>query len=342
MTTTAPGTSSSQVQPAKVQSSTVDNAQATAHSSDASSTDSPMPDRAWIGWVLAVCASASFSLAPPIARYAILDGMDPIALLLARFVIAVPLFAITSAITAPHSFRLSRHGFFWMGAAGALNGIAMSCFFQALTWLDASIASMIMSLLPLVVLLMLALRGEKFTRRNAVRVGLALAGVYLLIGPGGQVNLAGVALMLVAVLLFAAQLVIIQWYLQPYDNRAIALYLAVAMMVVIGALWLIRGGEWHTPGRSGWISILVLGVISTFQARMLFYTAIRYLGSGQIVLLMPVELLLTILWSVLFLNERLSPIQGVGSLLVLTSALLAIRRLGRAQWRPRWRFITRS
>lgn len=317
-------------------------APSTAPTSPISKSVRPIPHRAWLGWVLAICASASFSLAPPVARFAILDGMDPISLLLARFVISVPLFAITSAITAPQSFKLTRHGAIWIGAAGAFNGIAMSCFFQALTTLDASIASMILSLLPLVVLLLLALRGEKFTRRNAVRVALALTGVYLLIGPGGQVNFLGVMLMLTAVLLFAAQLVIIQWHLQSYDTRTIALYLSAAMLVVIGALWLFRGAEWHAPSRSGWISIIVLAVISTYQARMLFYAAIRYLGSGQIVLLMPVELLLTILWSVLFLGERFSPLQACGGALVLASALLAIRRLGRARWRPRWRFVTRA
>lgn len=335
MSTPAPSTA---VRP----DASVPNRSQTSPQTDSSQTDRPVPQKAWLGWVLALCASASFSLAPPVARFAILDGMDPITLLLARFVIAVPLFAVTSAITAPQSFRLSRHGILWIGVAGAFNGIAMSCFFQALTTLDASIASIIMSILPLVVLLLLALRGEKFTRRNGVRVVLALAGVYLLIGPGGQVNILGVGLMLVAVLLFAAQLVIIQWHLQSYDTRTVALYLSVAMIVVISALWLFRGGEWHAPSGRGWLSIIVLAVISTYQARMLFYAAIRYLGSGQIVLLMPVELLLTIFWSALFLGERFTPIQAVGGLLVLSSALLAIRRLGRARWRPRWRFVTRA
>jgi drug/metabolite transporter (DMT)-like permease len=294
-----------------------------------------------VGWALALSATFSFSLAPSVARFAILDGMDPTTLLLVRFIIAVALFAITAAITAPHCLRLSRHGAFFIGTAGALNGTAMLCFFWALTRLDASIASMMLSILPLVVLLLLALRGEKFTRRNAVRVSLALGGVYLLIGPGGEVDITGVGLMLVAVLLFAVQLVIIQWYLRGYDTRTVALYLAIAMMVVIGGLWLFQGAEWHNPGRRGWIAILVLAVISTFQARMLFYAAIRHLGSGQIVLLIPVELRLNVTWSVLFLQERLTFVQWLGGVLILMSALLAIRRLGRARWRPRWRFVNR-
>ena len=39
------------------------------------------------------------------------------------------------------------------------------------------------------VLGLLVLRGERFTYRQYVRLGLALAGVYLLIGPSGRVDL---------------------------------------------------------------------------------------------------------------------------------------------------------
>jgi len=302
----------------------------------------PVVRAAWFGWVLALGASSSFSIAPPVARGVISAGMDPTMLLLARFVITVAMFAVTIAVIDPAHFRLTRHGALYIGAAGALNGIAMLCFFWALTRLDASVASMILAVLPLMVLLLLALRGERFTRRNALRVVLALGGVYLLIGPGGAVDLVGVGLMLIAVSLFAVQLVIIQWHLQGYHTLTVALYLAVAMLIAIGAWWFLQGAQWQTPTRHGWWAIGALAVISTYQARMLFYAAIQHLGSGQIVLLLPLELLLTVTWSVLFLGERFSPLQLVGGALILLSALLAIRRLGRARWRPRWRFLTRT
>jgi drug/metabolite transporter (DMT)-like permease len=69
--------------------------------------------------------------------------------------------------------------------------------------------------------------------------------------------------------------------------------------------------------------------------------AINRIGSGQMALLTPLETLLTVTWSMLFLDERLTTIQWVGGGLILASALLAIQRLGRAQWPPRWRLWTR-
>lgn len=304
--------------------------------------NAPIQRAAWISWAVALGASAAFSIAPPVARYAIVNGMDPTALLVLRFTVAVFLFVVTTWLTDSTRLRIDGRGLLFTALAGMANGTAMVCFFWALTRLEASMTSMILSTLPLVVLGLLALRGEKLTRRHLVRVTLALAGVYLLIGPGGEVDPVGVGLTLIAVCLFAFQLVIIQWYLQSYDTRTVALYVALAMLVVISAFWVFQGAVWQSPTLGGWVAALALGLIATYVARMLFYSAIHHLGSGQTVLLMPVELLLSILWSVLFLGERFSPLQMVGGVLVIISALLAIKRLRRARWRPRWRILVRT
>ncbi|MCB0089478.1 MAG: DMT family transporter [Caldilineaceae bacterium] len=297
---------------------------------------------AWLGWALAVGASMAFSIASPVARYAIVGGMDPTLLLVLRFVVAVFLFIVTTWLTDRRQLRIDGRGLFFTATAGLANGTAMICFFWALTRLEASMTSMILALLPLVVLGLLALRGEKLTRRHLIRVTLALAGVYLLIGPGGQVDTVGVSLAIVAVFLFAFQLVIIQWYLQTYDTRTVALYIAVAMLVVITAFWLFQGAKWQMPDSGDWLAVLALGFVSTYVARMLFYAAIHHLGSGQTVLLSPLELLMTILWSVLFLGERFSSLQMVGGVFIIISALMAIKRLQRARWRPRWRILVRA
>ncbi|MCB0082577.1 MAG: hypothetical protein KDE47_16665, partial [Caldilineaceae bacterium] len=59
--------------------------------------ESPPTQRAaWLGWALAVGASMAFSIASPVARYAIVGGMDPTLLLVLRFVVAVFLFIVTT------------------------------------------------------------------------------------------------------------------------------------------------------------------------------------------------------------------------------------------------------
>jgi drug/metabolite transporter (DMT)-like permease len=87
--------------------------------------------------------------------------------------------------------------------------------------------------------------------------------------------------------------------------------------------------------------IAILAFLSTFIARLTFVAAVDRIGGGQMTLLTPMETLLTVLWSMLFLQEHFTPLQWVGGALVLSSALLAIQRLHLAKWRPRWRNWTR-
>jgi drug/metabolite transporter (DMT)-like permease len=210
----------------------------------------------------------------------------------------------------------------------------MVTFFASLAYLDASVASMIFSISPLCLLVLLALRGEHFTYRNLVRLALGLGGVYLLIGPGGQVSPLGALLAFGAVITVPIQIMLIQWYLQDEDPWSVTLCMVVTMGVVGGAWWAAQGLPWRAVPPAVWLLLGVLVVVSTYLARLGMFAAIRAIGGGQFGLLAPLETMLTVMWSVLFLGERLTPIQWLGSALILTSALLALRRLRRVRWKP--------
>lgn len=98
----------------------------------------------------------------------------------------------------------------------------------------------------------------------------------------------------------------------------------------------------HASARGGWAAILVLAVVSTYLARLAFFGSIARIGGAQTALLTPLEILLTITWSVIFLGERLTPVQWLGGLLILGSAMLAIQRLGRVRGPLRWRLWART
>jgi drug/metabolite transporter (DMT)-like permease len=284
---------------------------------------------------MALLATFGFSLAPPVAKGAINNGMDTITLLTIRMAIASLLLGSTLVLTASNRLSIDRRGLFICCVAGLANGIGMITFFLALTRIQASIGSMLFSLSPLVVLGLIAIQGEKLTRRHIVRL------IDLLIGPGSvpgsRVDWLGVALVMATNFTFAIHLTLIQWSLQAYDARTVTFYVVVVMAVVAAAFWLWRGAEWRDPGPSGWLAIMTLVVVCTYLARLALFAGVRSLGSGQMALLAPLETLLTVIWSVLFLHERLTFWQWIGGAFILASALLAVRRLNRARWPPRWR-----
>jgi drug/metabolite transporter (DMT)-like permease len=156
-----------------------------------------------------------------------------------------------------------------------------------------------------------------------------MVGIYLLVGVGGKVAPFGLLLLFCSLLLYALQLVLTQWWLRGQDARTVTLYVMALMTLVIGAWWVATGAPWADPGLASWAVIGVLAVVSTYFARLALYAAIPRIGSGQIALLWPLQTLAVIVLSVIFLHERLAPVQWAGGVLVLASAGLAFewRRL---------------
>ncbi|GAB4578605.1 MAG: EamA family transporter [Anaerolineales bacterium] len=291
----------------------------------------------WFGWGMIAVATLAYSIAAPLIRWAILDGMNPTTLLMARMSITTVLLGGTLIIFSPSKLKIDRRGFAIAFFAGAVNGTGFLTFFWSLKRLDASIGAMLFALTPLTILFLLALRGERLTSRRLLRLGFGLGGVYLLIGPGGNVDLLGVALVVVSIITFSMQLVLIQWYLTEYDGRTITFYILLAITMDVLIYWVFEGREWHDPGLKGWLAIFTLAIISTYLARLAMFASVRYIGSGQTALFMPVETLLTVIWSFLLLDERLSPVQLIGGGLILASVVLAIQRLRFTNIRFRWR-----
>lgn len=281
------------------------------------------PRDRWYGWTMALAATVAASIVTPLARGAVVGGMDPITLLFARLVIATALLVATMGVAAPQTLRVSRHGLRDVLVVGLIAGVEICCFFWSLAYVDASMSAMIKSTQPLMVLLLLALGGEALTRRSLVRLALAAAGIYLLVGPSGQVAPFGLVLLGFSILLYAIQLVLIQWRLLAYDSRTMTVYLIAIMTVVVASWWWVQGARWENPGWQGWLVILVLAVVSTYFARLAQFAAVRRIGSGQVALLWPLQTLLIILLAVVFLDERMSALQWAGGGLILVSALLA-------------------
>jgi DME family drug/metabolite transporter len=286
----------------------------------------------WASWPVALFSTLAFSMASPLMKSAIDLAISPTVLLVARLSIATALFGLTSLVTSPNRHRLERRGVGIALLAGGIHSVGMLSFYWSLTRLDTSIASMIFSLYPLAVLGLLALRGEKFTYRNLVRLAAGLLGVYLLIGPGGRIDLLGVLLVLVSILGSSIQTVLNQWYLRDHDSQTALFYVFVGMTAVALLALPVVGGAGNGMTPRAWLAMGTVAMVSTYAAWMAWFFAMRHLGTGQVALLVPLETFLTVIWSVSFLGDRLTPIQWLGGGFILLSTLLAMRRMQRVRF----------
>jgi drug/metabolite transporter (DMT)-like permease len=272
---------------------------------------------------MAFLATLAYSTGSPIARYLYSGGMTPTAMLAVRYLFASLLLAVTLRLAWREQLKIDRRGLAICLLAGAVNGFSTLAYFWGLSRMSASVSSMLFTVYPLMMLVILALRGERFTLRSGVRVLLGMGGVYLLVAPGGQIDALGVLLVLLAAGTFALSLAIVQWYLPGYSSMTVSYYTTITVTAVASAFWLAQGAQWTPLSWQGWLALIFMTVVGTYLARVSMFKAVRGFGSFQMSLFSPLETLLTILWSMLFLGERLLPTQWMGGVLIILSMLLA-------------------
>jgi drug/metabolite transporter (DMT)-like permease len=281
------------------------------------------------GLLLALLAVFLLSTAPILIKVGLAEAIDPVTLLMPRLLAATAIFWAVYLLFWPDKLRIDRKGLACCALVAAANSTSMLSMYLALTRIDASVAFMIFALYPLAALLLLAARGERITRLNLARLSLALLGVYLLIGPGGHVDPVGVLLVLVTATVYALHLTLTQWYLSEYSPQTVAVYVISLMALIITVVRLLQFKPWQPISPVGWVVILGAALVPTVFARLALFAGIQRIGSGQTALIGPTETLLSVLWSLLFLGERLSPVQWGGGLLILTSVMLVARRRAR-------------
>jgi drug/metabolite transporter (DMT)-like permease len=289
-------------------------------------TSNPQPK--WQGWSMALTTTLLFSAIPPMTKVLLQDGLETNTFLVIRYVCSSLLLLSTLAIINPQNLRVDSRGLAFCVLCGFLYASTAWTFTQALTYLSSSIASMIMAVAPLVTFLLLLLRGEKPTLRMLVRFILSFIGVYLILGPGGQVSLFGVMLVFISCLFYALYMVCLQWFLKAYLAQTSVLYIILSLTFFVTLNWLIQGPSLQPMSLKAWGFMLFIIIGGTFLAQLFLFRAVQVLGSSQMVLLGSVEIMLTLIWSALFLSDRLSLLQWLGSGLILLGMVLAIGKAG--------------
>lgn len=298
--------------------------------------------RKYFGWNLAFMAVLLYSINSPVARWALLAGIAPETLLAARFVFATLLFGFTMpALSLPVLKRLTpqgtsrpldQRGILICFASGFANGLTLFLLYQGLVTLEASLSSVIMiGLIVVFTIGLLAFWGNRPRPLDLGRLLVTVFGLYLLLGPGGEVSWIGVAYTAGAAFFFSLHVVSVQLYLSEYHVWTVTALLVTAASIFAVLLWWQAGADVMIPGWVGWIAIFFQAIVATYIGRLITYAAVQYIGSDQFALLSPLETLLTIIWSVLFLQERLSAEQWIGAVTIVAGTALVVfpwRRLG--------------
>jgi drug/metabolite transporter (DMT)-like permease len=166
--------------------------------------------------------------------------------------------------------------------------------------------------------------SEPLTPTRLFALALSLAGIFVMVGaPGGAtLHPGGVALALVAALLYAAYIPLINALQRGLTPLATATYMSLGAAIVLSAAAATRGQLAVAIPSSAWLPVLGLALISTVAAFFLFLSGLRVLGPVRTAIISTIEPFFTALLSAWVLGQPLSPTTLFGGVFIAAAVVL--------------------
>lgn len=237
-------------------------------------------------------------------------------------------FLLLSFLVTRRRLRLSeiKKSLWLLLASGAAMGINWMLLFEAYKYTTISLATLSYYLAPvLVTALCPLLFHERMTRTQLICFLMSTLGVALIIGSGGVQgggsDVRGI-LFGVSAAVFYATVILLNKYITgvPALERTFVQFLA-AILVLTPYVALTSGFHPDVMSTTGWVNLLIVGLVHTGLTYCMYFSAIRALPGQESSLLSYIDPIVSVLVSVLLLGEPLAPVQIVGVVLFFGFAI---------------------
>ncbi|MGA6951449.1 MAG: EamA family transporter [Candidatus Sulfotelmatobacter sp.] len=220
-------------------------------------------------------------------------------------------------------------------------GVAVSNYFYyvAIQRTNVATAIIVQYTAPVWVLFYVVARGQqKLSLQKVVAVGLAVAGIALVIGIVGTKPGEGRALRLDSYGLIAALLASFSFaFYNVGGHRILARYdrwrVLVWTLTAAAGFWLVVNPPWKIFAAhyalAQWLFLFIFSMISVLGAFSLYFLGLQYLEPTRAIIASCLEPVFSILLAALLLGEVLRPVQTVGIVFVL-AAIVIVQRPGRS------------
>lgn len=182
---------------------------------------------------------------------------------------------------------------------------------------------------------------ESLDRRTIVCIGIAFAGLYLILSPGGgegSGSLAGALVGAGAGISYAAAVVTAKPLRNSMSPWGVAMYQTAGATLLLLPFMAVDPGSAAVAG-DDWVPLLMLGLVHTTLAFWLFFGGIRGLDAKLVGVIMYLDPLTAVALSIIILDEPLTPATAVGGALIIAAGLASVlgRRVGFGVRGPRYR-----
>jgi drug/metabolite transporter (DMT)-like permease len=270
-----------------------------------------------------IAAALALGTSDVLAKMVLASGCDVLTMLSFRGVAGLAFMALWLRLGAK-PFADARQRWIALGIGIILAGVVF-CLFKAIEAIDVPTAILSYFVYPLLTGLTASLVGlERLRWQGGLCAIVAFLGLAVMIGahPAG-LAFAGVAFALGAACCRTAILLLTRAFLAGADARLSTWYSLVSSTFVFVALSL-GTLNWNPPQTAtGWTAIVGMSIAITLGFLFIFVSTLR-VGAFRTALIMNLEPLLATILSALLLGEVITPVQGIGSAIML-AALVAFQ-----------------
>ncbi len=284
---------------------------------------------------LGILGVVLFSAKAVMVKMAYQYDIDPIPLLLLRMLFALPFYATLTIIRKPaHPEKIVRKDYLWIVVFGMMGYFAASYLdFLGLQHIQASLERIILFLYPTVVLFMSRIFLKKaITRVQILAILISYLGIIITFW--GAVTIDGSDVILGGLLVFgsavtyAGYLVGSGWLIPKFGSvtfTSYAMTVASLSIILFYALTQDISELWQYDIAVYGISI-AMAVLSTVIPSYLISEAIKVLGAPNFSIIGSLGPVSTIILANIFLDERLSSLQILGTLVVIVGIYVVSRK----------------
>ncbi len=285
-------------------------------------------------WALIVAASFGWGTSGVATRAALIEGIDPFVLILARFVLGTLLLVGFLALRngMPTGLAEWRAGL----VLGTVNMAAPTILITlALRHISAGLGGVLIALVPIATALWahFLLADEPLTLATLGGLLVAMGGVaaLLLVGETGIAggNLpAGVGLAMLGVTAAALGGVFSRRYAQRLAITSLAgpQFVLATVTAAVASLWLAAPGAW-TVSTTGWALIVYLAVVGTVLPFVTFLAAIREAPATKVALIGYIIPVIGLIGGVLLLDEQVTAAM-LGGIVLIFAGIVLVDRAG--------------
>ena len=256
------------------------------------------------------------------------EGINTASVLFYRFSMAAVMLCVIMLFSR-ESFSITKKEMKVLLSLGVLFSVSCYTYYQSFRFMDAGIASTILFVYPVMVAVIMAIfYKEKVTMVTVSSILLALVGIWMLYrGEGGiTLNTAGVVLVLLASLLYALYIIVVNRsniQLSPWKQSFYVMLTCVFLMLVYS----FTSPELHLqipPSVKVWFYASWLGLVPTILSLVLMTIAVREIGATPTSIMGALEPITAVMIGVIMFGESFTPRLMIGIALVLLAVTVIV------------------